>query len=61
MLGWLYRVFVGRFHVPVCDHVWATQKTVELHLKGDAPSAAVVGWEKHLCCTKCGDWKAVRL
>ncbi len=56
MLGWLWRVLVGRFRV--CDHVWETVETTKVIA---TPKAIPHAYDKHLRCTKCGNWKSVRL
>lgn len=55
MIAWLWRMIVGTFG---CQHVWAAEKEYEIQRVSDK---AVIYIDKHLCCTKCGDWKRVRL
>jgi hypothetical protein len=56
MLMWLWNIVVGR---KGCEHVWVTEATAEIFDRDGSDKP--VNWDKHLCCTKCGDWKRVRL
>ena len=54
MLGWLYRMIVGRFST--CEHKWVVLKEVALY--EDSLSAAPCGVRYELQCSKCGDLKS---
>ena len=56
MLGWLWRTIVGRFGY--CTHLWTTIETCDVVTQSGAVPHA---YDKHLQCSKCGDWKRVRL
>ena len=56
-MKWLFDKVVGG---PWCFHKWETKQScpvMDPKTGGDLP----VYMDKHLCCTKCGDWKKVRL
>jgi hypothetical protein len=59
VLGWLWRVLVGRFSR--CDHVWGTIDVGSLSKHPDdvwkslGAEPYVVGHFHDLRCTKCGD------
>lgn len=51
MIGWLWRMIVGRFDV--CEHKWAQFSKMEVHPRGrpEVLAGAIYG----LRCEKCGD------
>lgn len=51
MLGYLYRILIGRFSS--CEHVWETQSVCRV-VNHDGVS---IGQSAYLRCTKCGEWK----
>ena len=60
MIGWLWRMLVGRFtEPPSCEHVWETKTTYECNRTYGNQSSDYT--KKHMNCTKCGEWKSVRL
>lgn len=54
MLRWLWNIIVGR---KPCDHVWRTDQSVKVVDEMNL----FIATDKELNCTKCGDWKRVRL
>lgn len=48
MLGWLYRMIVGRF--TSCSHQWAILQKINIFEGGSRP----VQTDYQLCCEKCG-------
>lgn len=61
MLGWLYRIIIGYFHV--CNHEWEIIKNREVEVYDDEIDDLVVEhYSKYLLqCKKCGDLKTVKL
>jgi hypothetical protein len=58
MIGFLWRLIVGRFSR--CEHQWETKENLGVWSEdGDYKHPIYI--DKHLCCTKCGTWKRVRL
>ena len=55
MICWLWNIIVGRGG---CAHVWLVESSYAVTRNSDG---ATVYIDKHLHCTKCGDWKKVRL
>jgi hypothetical protein len=49
MIGWLYRVLIGRFSR--CDHKWETMETINVKDISDGTS-----WYRYILkCEKCGE------
>lgn len=61
MLGWLYRILIGNFHIHHCQHRWETMHNTKVYDysfgETDLPDHTLV----HLRCTKCGDWMTKKL
>jgi hypothetical protein len=50
MIGWIWRVLVGRFSR--CDHSWKTESDKRL-----TDGMGGIGHRIHLRCALCGDWR----
>lgn len=53
MLGWLYRIIIGKFDT--CDHIWVTVKTGIINT--DCGTKAYYDKE----CSKCGKMRTWRI
>lgn len=53
MIGWLYRIIIGRFG---CEHNWKILKPVDVqvHYEDSSPEVWI---DYHLQCSKCGKVK----
>lgn len=58
MIGLLWRLLIGRF--ASCEHQWAKRNSLEMY-DNDTGDGLPTAIQKHLQCTKCGNFKAVRL
>lgn len=56
MIGWLWRILVGRF--TSCRHEWETVGRIAL--VASSKDTCPIGHCYHLRCKKCGDYKQRR-
>lgn len=58
MIGWLWRMIVGRFDH--CRHEWETMDKASISTTDEA-TKRIIGFHVNLRCKKCGIWHSRKL
>jgi len=64
MIGWLWRVLVGRFSMPpICAHKWEIHEQIEVMAERLMPTdePVAIGRKYVLRCQDCGDMREFRV